>query len=889
MFVILLFVFLFVFLAVGIGIALWVVYKKQVSPQAVFPKVISTASENSNLISKDVRQISSKMETSTIETWEKEISDESCLMDVLDASHCAFLHIDASSNINWANDSARALFSLGALPMKAADVLPEYHAISESSSIEVLKNPENFEGIYRFVRTPDVNGSGFWLEAEEIANVSAYVENSREIRIATDPGRPHAPPLTLSSYDELRFEMWRMFSQEPPENRNGIFKLLSLLGPGIGVSRASFYELQPDQSLICQIEWCASDDMKPSVGLVLPPFIVKYFLTEDFYICTPQSILQALPTIVRPLAKPIVWGIYHTYNLEVVIACPITLESNFEGALMLSLCRDSPDAGRFSRIAPDLKALLEDARQLIGHTVYRLRIEEGRKRALDALRESENKYRSIFESLYDVYYRTDLGGRIVMISPSCKRIFGYTPEELFGRNLMQEFYVDRERRLEFLEKLDAQGRVLEFEARMRTKEGNEIWVSTNANYFVEENNAIGGIEGILRDITERKNLEDQLIRAERMAAVGTLAGGVAHEFNNINLAILGYAELGLMRSKLEAETAHYFQVIRKSALRAKNITSNLLTFAGGTMGKVSFANVATVLDETLQMIRHELANSGIVVEKDYEDVPDCFMDTSQIGQVFLNMIINAQHALMDRPERRIGLRICQENDWVCVSISDTGCGIPPEHMKRIFSPFFTTKGEHAQGDTPMARVKGTGLGLSVSHSIVMNHRGTIDVSSRLGEGTTFTVKLPVSQVRRSHDSTPVQPLLIPLMKLRVLVLDDELDLRELLANYLQKQGHTVDHTDNGQTALQMLHQQRYDVVLVDLQMPMMSGQEFIEQVAAFPERSRPRIVVISGQNPVELIDSQQIAAVLIKPFRLNEIAQAISTAVFDAKKSEPVK
>ncbi len=807
------------------------------------------------------------------------------LLDVLDASHRAFLHIDSGHRIDWANDAARVLFSLSALPAKASGVIPEYEAVAQSASIEVLKTPDSFDGIYRFIRTPDTQKGGFWLEAEEIANVSAYLENSREIRLSTDPGRSPAPPVTSNTYDELRFEMWRMFSQDPPENRNGIFKLLSLLGSGIGVSRASFYEMQPDQSLICQIEWCATEEMKPSVGLVLLPFIVKPFLTENFYVCTPQTVLQAMPSMVRPLANPIVWGIYHTYNLELVIACPIKLENDFEGALMLSVCKGHPEVGKFTRISPELKALLEDARQLIGHTVYRLRIEESRKRALDALRESENKYRSIFESLHDVYYRTDLGGRIIMISPSCRRVFGYDPEELIGRNLLQDFYVEREKRLEFLEKLDAQGRVMEFEARMRTKDGSEIWVSTNANYFVEENNAIGGIEGILRDITERKNLEDQLIRAERMAAVGTLAGGVAHEFNNINLAILGYAELGLMRPDLEEETAHYLQVIRKSALRAKNITSNLLTFAGSTMGKVSFANVAAVLDDTLQMIRHELANSGITIEKDYEEVPDCLMDTSQIGQVFLNMIINAQHALIDRPEKKIVLRIRHENDFVCVSISDTGCGIPPEHMKRIFSPFFTTKGEHAQGDTPMARVKGTGLGLSVSHSIVLNHRGTIEVASRLGEGTTFTVKLPASQVRRANDSAPAQTVFVPLMKLRVLILDDELDLRELLANYLHKQGHEVAHTDDGKEALQMLRKERYDVVLVDLQMPAMSGQEFIAQAAALPARQRPRVVVISGQDPVDPALREQASAVLLKPFRLTEIAHAISDAILKPAQS----
>jgi len=810
----------------------------------------------------------------------------------------AFLHVDASGRIDYANPAALELFSLpDTLPVPAAEHLPAFSIISTSAQSEVLKAPDLFDDVLRVTRVEDETtlpgdpahdgfgedglcaaekvGGGFWLAIDEIRNVAAYVEHSRELPILTPPAEPH-PPET-SAYDRLRVEMWRMFSQEAPESRSAILKILNLLGPGVGLSRINFYEMQPDQSMICQAEWCSSNQ-KPSVGLVLPSFIVKPFLTEEFFVCTPPTVMQALPAIVRPLAKPILWGIFHTYNIERVIACPIRIENAFEGALMLCVGKDEPDPARFSQIGSALRSLLEDARQLVGHTVYRLRIEESRRRTQEALRESESKYRNIFESLHDVYYRTDIGGRITLISPSCQQIFGHKPEDMTGLNLLQELVIHREKRVEFLERLDTAGRVIEFEMLMRTRAGTEFWVSTNANYYVDENNNVLGVEGILRDITERKNLEDQLIRAERMAAVGTLAGGVAHEFNNINLAILGFAELGLMRNGLEEEALHYFRVIRKSALRAKNITSNLLTFAGSTMGKVSSGSVTAVLDDTLQMIKHELSTSGITVEKRYQDVPDTFMDASQIGQVFLNILINAQHAMIDRPVKKIDLQVTHEGAFVNVAVTDSGCGIPAEHLKRIFSPFFTTKGEHAQGEGPMSSVRGTGLGLSVSHSIVQNHSGTIEVQSRVGEGTTFTVRLPASKTVRKLESVPATRSVEPFLQLKILILDDEEDLRALLASYLQKQGHVTRDTDDGTDALAMLRKERFDLALVDLQMPAMSGREFMERLTALPREKRPKLIVISGQSIPDAFDPAQVCGLLTKPFRLAEVAAAVSAA-----------
>ncbi len=794
----------------------------------------------------------------------------------------AILKIDATDRIVLANSQAVILLGLpDSLPVPAADHIPEYELVKSQPQSEILKTPDNFREILRFVQLgPDRQlnrKAGFWLFVEDIRDVSSWVRASGEL-----PTLQEASSVSLSTrdtWDRLRMDMWRMFARETPESRSAILKILNLLGPGIGLSRINFYEIQPDMSMICQAEWCAPNQ-KTSVGLVLPAFLVKPFLSDDFFICTPQTILDALPPLVRPLGKPVIWGIWHTYNLERIVACPIRVEDRFEGALILCIGKDYPDTSRLSELDEDLKSLLEDARQLIGHTVYRLRVENGRKLAQDALRESETKYRNIFESLHDVYYRTDLSGRITLISPSCSRIFDFRPEEMTGRSLLQDMASQREKRVEFLERLEADGRVVEFELQMRTKSGSEIWVSTNANYYVDENNNVMGVEGILRDITERKNLEDQLIRAERMAAVGTLAGGVAHEFNNINLAILGFAELGSMRPNMDDETQHYFRVIRKSALRAKNITSNLLTFSGNTMGKVSNANVIPVLEDTLQLLKHEFSTQGIVLDKDLQPVPEAFMDASQIGQVFLNILINAQHALIDRPEKKILIRTATEKSFVTISFTDTGCGIPPDHIKKIFSPFFTTKGEHAEGNEPQAKVRGTGLGLSVSHSIVQNHKGLIEVNSRVGEGTTFVVKLPVSRTLRKAESAPARRVIESLVQLKILILDDEEDLRSLLSSYLNKQGHITRDTDDGAKALELLGSERFDLALVDLQMPAMSGKDFMERIKTLPPRNQPRLIVISGQEanlPENLVPP---SCILQKPFRLGEVSVAINRVFY---------
>ncbi|MHC4887303.1 MAG: ATP-binding protein, partial [Planctomycetota bacterium] len=247
---------------------------------------------------------------------------------------------------------------------------------------------------------------------------------------------------------------------------------------------------------------------------------------------------------------------------------------------------------------------------------------------------------------------------------------------------------------------------------------------------------------LTQEIRERQDLQGQLIRSERLAAVGTLAGGVAHEFNNINVSVLGFAELALMNSGLDKETRYYIEKVVRAAKRAKDITHNLLTFSSVVSGRREMSDINHICEESLELARGELEANHVTIRVEYGALPPICVDANQIGQVVLNLLINAGHALLERPVREVVLRTRRDDDHLLVEVEDTGCGIAREDQNRIFTPFYSTKGEHSNGRTPQAHVKGTGLGLSTCQTIVDNHKGSLAVRSEPDKGSTFTLRLP---------------------------------------------------------------------------------------------------------------------------------------------------
>jgi len=239
-------------------------------------------------------------------------------------------------------------------------------------------------------------------------------------------------------------------------------------------------------------------------------------------------------------------------------------------------------------------------------------------------------------------------------------------------------------------------------------------------------------------------MESGLIHAERMAAAGILAGGVAHEFNNLISIILGNAELMLCREAVNGEVRECLEVILETAYRASEVTRRLLTFVRADAGAREPVRLDQLITTVIQLARKEVERHEVHIEAEIPPLPECRIDRVQIEQGLLNLLINAQHALEGQAEKRIAIAAGQAADTsLWVTITDTGCGIPAKDLDRVFLPFFSTKGAYAQTDSMQRSARGTGLGLSICQTIITNHGGTLSVESEVGRGTTFRITLPL--------------------------------------------------------------------------------------------------------------------------------------------------
>ncbi len=245
----------------------------------------------------------------------------------------------------------------------------------------------------------------------------------------------------------------------------------------------------------------------------------------------------------------------------------------------------------------------------------------------------------------------------------------------------------------------------------------------------------------LRLERENKELQQQLIRAERTAAIGTIVRGISHEFSNINFTILGSASMALEREDTSAPSRQYLERIQRAAQRASNITGNLLAFSDPKPVRTTAEQLAKLVQRVVALARWP-EDAG-ELELNIRDTPPVACDVEMLTQVLNNLLSNAHHALLSQSTGRVTVELGTLEDQAFIRVSDNGCGIEAENLPRIFTPFFSTKGVYAEEGSPLAEVPGLGLGLALCNSIVEAHGGELRVESQLGRGTTFTVLLPV--------------------------------------------------------------------------------------------------------------------------------------------------
>jgi PAS domain S-box-containing protein len=497
-----------------------------------------------------------------------------------------------------------------------------------------------------------------------------------------------------------------------------------------------------------------------------------------------------------------------------------------------------------------------------------------RRRAEMELAAAEAHYRRLVETSPDGIIALDLEGRFTEVNPAAAELTGRPAGTLLGRRLAEIVAPEDLAEVTQLrrERLETGRDVLDHEVRILRPSGERRLVRLRTT-LIREAGVVIGTHGIVRDITEERARERHLRRAERLASVGTLIGGVAHELNTPLHAIRNFAELLLMEPR-GTEDREALEIIQREADRAAKVVADLRLLARETQeaerGRAA-VDLNDVVRHVLKVRRYSLETGNIEIREDLaDDLPPVLADRGNVEQVVLNLVVNAEQAMANQlGERRLILRTRRTPGGSALHVVDSGPGIPPQNLERIFDPFFTTK---APGE-------GTGLGLSLVHNIVAEHGGAIHVDSEVGKGTAFRIELPRAPGEKAGAGGGAAPA--PQRVLRVLVVDDEPAVRRISVRFLEHLGHEVETAVDGAEALELLARREYDVIVSDLRMPGLSGEELLQRLRGDGRGLERRLIFVTGD--AASTDAGRIVAeagvpVLVKPVRLQELARVLEYA-----------
>ncbi len=702
-----------------------------------------------------------------------------------------------------------------------------------------------------------------------------------------------------------------------------------------------------------------------------------------------------------------------------VMTSPLEDDSGAEVGYLIVMNDISEAKAAFKRlIAVATGAVLVLLTALIGFLYVVLRrTDQGIWKQQEALRESEKKYRNLVNNTADLFYRTDMKGKIIFVSPSVHRLSGYTAEEAIGMKMAEEVYANLQERAIFLSKIQEDGYIENFEAQLKRKDGSIWWVSSNAHFFKDQDGNIKGVEGITRDITsqkksekalkesearlkkaqsvaklgnweydistgkiwgseqafriygiertspylpldrveactpdtprvhqalvdliqenkrydiefevqqegsgqtilihsiaelvyengmpakvlgviqdvteqkkaeeERKDLEDQLQHAQKMEAIGMLAGGVAHDLNNILGGLVSYPELLLLQLPEDSPLRESILTIKKSGEKVAAIVQDLLTLARRGVVVNQVVNLNDVIADYLKSPEHEKLQSyhpGVHLETHLDqDILNILGSSTHVSKTVMNLVSNAAEAMpeggnitlstenryIDRPIRDYD--DVKEGDYVVLTIADTGTGISPDDIGKIFEPFYTKK--------KMGR-SGTGLGMAVVWGTVKDHNGYIDVQSTEGKGTTFTLYFPVTREKLPEDESDLAIESYSGNGESVLIVDDVEEQRQIASGMLIELGYSVVSVPSGEEAVEYLKTNKVDLLLLDMIMdPGMDGLDTYKKILEL--HPVQKAIIASGfseTDRVKEVQSLGAGAYIGKPLLLEKIGLAV--------------
>jgi PAS domain S-box-containing protein len=499
----------------------------------------------------------------------------------------------------------------------------------------------------------------------------------------------------------------------------------------------------------------------------------------------------------------------------------------------------------------------------------------------EALRRSETRYRSLVQSAVYGIYRSSVDGRFLDVNPALITMLGYeSAEDVLRLDPEHEVFLDPGEHARLMQEFQRKGRLESAEVKWRRQDGRAITVRLSGRTATAAEEFDRVLEIIAEDVTERRVLEDQFRQAQKMEAVGRLAGGVAHDFNNLLMVISGYTEVLLESLKPDNPLQGKALAIQQAADRATTLTRQLLAFSRKQLLELKVVDVNAIVADMERLLRPLIGETIELNTRLAPDVGHTRADAGQLEQVIMNLVVNSKDAMPqggkilietspeDLDPGQSEHSLIQPGKYVVLSVSDTGAGMDRETQSRIFEPFFTTK---EQG-------KGTGLGLSTVYGIVKQSRGYIFANSELGQGSTFRIYLPRVEDPLEHTGQIDSTQIAIGGSETVLLVEDEESVRELVRETLASKGYKVMEAGDGEAGLSLAeaHHGNIDLLITDVVMPGIGGCELAQRVSA----ARPdiKVLYLSGYTEDAIVHQGALepgTAFLQKPFTLQVLARKV--------------
>ncbi|MBR9987011.1 MAG: response regulator, partial [Desulfosarcina sp.] len=546
-------------------------------------------------------------------------------------------------------------------------------------------------------------------------------------------------------------------------------------------------------------------------------------------------------------------------------------DGHWEADIEPSLINRKDEMGVLARSFESMRRQLQKLFKDLEYRVSELKL------AQQSLTESEAHFRGLFDGVPVGLYRTAFDGRIIDANPTLVRMLGYPSKAKFLSKKAEEIYAQPVDRSKWKSIIERSGVENVHEVKMRRYDQSVLWVENHSRTVRNKDGAILYVEGSLIDINERKKMENQLQLAQRMEAIGTLAGGLAHDFNNLMMGMLGNVSIMLLDTEINSPHYEKLKKVEQLIQSGSQLTRQLLGYARQGKFEIKIVDLNTIVKDSVDIFGR--TRKDIAIEMNLSSTAGPVeIDRSQVEQVLFNLFINAADAMPDGGDIRLDTSIVNRSEigkkpyrmesgrYVLLQVTDTGHGMDAETQKRIFDPFFTTK--------EMGR--GTGLGLASAYGIIKSHAGYIDVASEIGQGTTFSIYLPVSESKIpdgvNGDTT------IKFGKGTILVVDDEDMVLEIGTEMIGKMGYKTLAARNGDEAISVYRKSADDIdlVVLDLIMPGASGSDTFNMLRQI--NTGAKVLLASGYS----IDSQAITLMdrgcngfIQKPYNLEDLSRKI--------------